>query len=295
MEDFVTDQRDSIHLLFKGSYDDLNLNQDEYLEEFKLKNLKATVIPVLEFQFKNLDHFTKLIKTAKAAKKQINGLIVTSPRVVEALYRAAKIYGQNHSDFLAGFDSDFVFVVGEKSGLEFRTKLGFKFNNRSTECGNARTLAEFILTYCQDRSTVINLLYPKGSRSDNLIEEILARTDRIRVETVVVYETRLSEDILSRSIRAIGALDHPRKSKLILNLIFFSPSGVDAFTKIDQDIFTSEVKSRFSSGEIEVRYSCIGKTTETALTNHRLNVYAVAQKPNPSSLVARILEKTNPT
>lgn len=272
--------KEVIHILFKG-----DTHSNDYVEEFNKNNLKAVSVPALTFEYQHLDQLVKLLKSA-------NGLIITSPRVVEALAIALKTLDANErDDILKRFHPDLVFVVGHKSGQECFTKLNLSYNKQSAASGDGKTLSSFIRSFCNQKSTY-HLLNPKSSRADSTVEDGLIDSEGIQVQSVVVYQTSPAENLEISAIKELRQINIPKQIKaLTLNLIFFSPSGIESFLKVDQDSFIEQVRRTFSLDcGIAIKFSGIGKTTEAALLRNCCIVSCVSDKPDPISLVGSIMK-----
>lgn len=284
-----------IHLLFKGSYDtnkfaqQCDIQRDEYVDEFAKVDQTAITIPILKFQFKNIDQLANLIRDLP--EDSTNGLIIVSPRVVEALERSFGLFDEEtRFDLCRKFDSDLIFVVGTKSAEECESRLDLRYNRQSAECGDGADLIKFIKTYLDNNNTKrrpINLIYPRGSKSDNNIEESLANEKDLIVSSDIFYETTGVDDIYNVMYeRLLYTL--PSKiisNKIVINLIFFSPSGVECFDKLSQPQLVEIFHKIVPDCKIEFRYSSIGKTTENALVSRGLDVFCVSAKPCAESLI----------
>lgn len=282
---------DWINLLFRGDKSLKNCSDDEYVAEFASKNLLAKTIPVLDFYFKNIDELSKLIVgSSDLDSDSAYGLIITSPRVVEGLARAVQYLGDRKSEAFGRFNLDLVFVVGEKTSKECDTKLGLKHNLESSKSGNGQSLARYIKSYCNNiKVSVIKLLYPKSSLSGNLIEDELGSADKIIIDSLIIYETKSISSLKNLLIEELQELKKEvlnSSRKLIINMIFFSPSGVQGFlnNRVQFD-------NMFPSRQVDILYSTIGPTTEAFMSKNNLQVYCVAEKPNPKSLVECLLKK----
>lgn len=285
-------------LLFRGSKLSRQENciapSDEYVAVFEQNGLAATNLPILEFSYKNLDHLQRLLQNLQpTTDREINGLIVTSPRVVEAVELVLGHLGQHKDDVVCRFDERFVFAVGEKSAKELESRLGLSYNLDSTSGGSGGALADHIRTFCDKHTSItrINLIYPKGSLSDETIENNL-RDPRINLNSIVVYETTTNKFIESDIVEHLRTINIPEDvDRVVINHTFFSPSGVDAFRQIDSRRYKSTVQECLSSKIVEFCYSAIGKTTEAALIHNRFEVLSVAEKPNATCLLTSLKDK----
>jgi uroporphyrinogen-III synthase len=299
-----------IHVLLKGERTKgagPGSDQDSaYLHEFARRNLDALHIPILEFNYKNLGSGQVLLATTShSSNSGVVGLILTSPRAVEWVRLA--LHGP-HS-----INPELVFVVGPKTAAECAEKLKINCNPDSIESGSSFELAKLIRGTCSKRNDNIRLIYPKSSLADNTIETALASVANVTLEAIVAYETRalanVKDEIVERLVSYIADDNSNKlrewtnspsgiKLKLMVNFIFFSPSGVDGFCGciglndgLENDVLTRLTGSIKTPAELVTKYSCIGRTTELALRRHNLDVYCVASKPNANSLVEEILSK----
>lgn len=283
-----------VHLLLRG-----DTQSNDFVDEFKKKDLLAVNVPVLSFEYQHLDQLASSLKSLRCenANEEINGLIVTSPRVVEAFSRALELIdAHERSEILKKFHPDFVFVVGHKTGQECIAKLGLDYNKLSADTGNIQALLAFIrdFDYSNDEISTYYLLYPKGSRSDNTVEDELIGSAKIKLQTILVYKTVPTKNLESSAIKELSQISIPKPIDfLVINLIFFSPSGVESFLEVDQDSFIKKARRVFSLDcKIELRFSSIGKTTEAALLRNNCMVHCVSDKPNAISLVSSILRNS---
>lgn len=281
-----------IHLLLKGNRCNA---EDEYLCKFTEKGLRSLTIPVLDFEFVSIKELASSIRAVSEELNKDHGIIITSPRVVEALSRALDLLEPTErASCLKNFNQELIFVVGEKSGKELEKRIAIKYNISSSQTGSGDALCRYIKECCTLRrgSRPIKLLYPKGSRSDGSTElALLEHESDIEIRTVVVYNTypvpNLTENIL-RGLKKFNISDLST-GEIVINLIFFSPSGVSGFLHCDQQEFSTKLNLLAKDLKVTQRYSSIGRTTEAALLEADFPVFCVAEKPNPNSLVHAIL------
>ncbi|XP_015673074.1 uroporphyrinogen-III synthase isoform X2 [Protobothrops mucrosquamatus] len=113
---------------------------DSYIKELGSHGLKATLIPVLAFEFISLQTFSEKL----FHPKQYCGLIFTSPRAVEAvkLGLVDSCKKEAWKNYLREeWNTKPVYVVG-KATAGLVTEIGLK--PQGEDCGNAEKLAEFI-------------------------------------------------------------------------------------------------------------------------------------------------------
>lgn len=276
--------------------------QDDYILEFSRYNLEAVIVPILEFNFRSLDQLADQI-----AQGTTKGLILTSPRVVTAIYEASKMLdSERPTSVLESFDPDLIFVVGHKTAQDCKTKLNCNHNIGSRESGDGLSLARYINSYVNEfirsnkndpehiADAEVVLLYPKGSRADNTIENSLSENQNIVLKPIVVYDTKSIDNISASILGALQSVDDKLSGSedLWLNLVFFSPSGVEGFSAISKAKLCGDIKARFGiAGNIKLSFSAIGKTTETALKRNNYEIFCVAKKPSSSALVEALLDR----
>lgn len=294
-----------LHLLFRSdqaprSTIDYGDQDDDYIVEFRKKNLVAISVPVLEYKFVNIDELSRLLKDSILRNnddQHSTGLIITSPRVVEAIREAVQLIPneQERDKILKGLRQELILVVGEVTGKKCQSKLGIEYNHDAAKTGNGRALADYIeKNFNKSEGATFRLIYPKSSRSDDTIESTFRNSPIIDIKSVVAYETKPVidlETILNNELVKLKKklVEKETNGRMVLNLIFFSPSGLESFLNIDRDKFDRQLKKIFPSHEIEMKYSSIGKTTEAALLRNNLNVHCVPQRPDANSLVESIL------
>lgn len=277
-------------------------DEDDYIKEFRRKNLKAISIPFLKFHFKNSKELCEILK--EAGTPQVNtrfGLIITSPRAVEAIDRALELLSsqEERENILSYFKQELVLVVGQMSGKKCHENLGLKCNEDSTKTGSAEALVMYIQNnFSSSYGSNIRFIYPKSSLSDDKIEKAFEKSSTIRVDSLEAYETKPEPSaVLSTFDMYLPSFNFERdiSDQIILNLIFFSPSGLHTLLKINQEKLELRLCSILKSQKVVVKYTSIGKTTEAALLNNGFEVFCSSEKPNPTSLVESILKRAEQT
>ncbi|XP_076372270.1 uroporphyrinogen-III synthase-like isoform X4 [Tachypleus tridentatus] len=154
----------SIIVLLKGDHD-VN-TEDPYSECLKTLGIHPVIIPVLLFQFANLEELRACLK------REYSGIVFTSQRAVEA-------------------------VTCAMSSLMGETSLGL--DTIGKESGNADDLVPVILRQlipCKESKT---LLFPCGNlRKDSISSGLESKG--IQVEEIVCYHTICHPD-LQRTLR----------------------------------------------------------------------------------------------
>lgn len=217
---------------------------DAYVQALEARGFRVVAEPVLQFTFVH----AAALRDKLRAPESYSGLVLTSPRAVEALRRV-----REGDSLLAPWCTKPVFVVGPKTASEVAT-LGFA--PLGQESGSAEALAAAIARHGPQKP----LLFLSGNRRRDVLPERLT-TAGIVFDELVVYETHPA-----------ASLDVSSHSHLDW-LVVFSPSALDALrhaTGLDRS---------------QVRLVAIGPTTAEALTKAGWTVAAVAAAPTPEAVV----------
>lgn len=213
----------------------------EYVGALERVGFRAICVPVLQFAFRDLASLRALLEQPQA----YGGLILTSPRAVEALAEALG------GALPAGWTGKPAFAVGPRTAEAARA-LGLTV--QSEEAGDADALADIIIAQYQGAP----LLFLCGSRRRDVLPSRLAAAG-MPLREVVVYETHLRD-------LDFGGVPAPDW------LVFFSPSGVEAIEQA-------------RGIELHApRIAAIGATTAAALSEAGFDVAAVAASPTPEAL-----------
>jgi uroporphyrinogen-III synthase len=218
---------------------------DRYVEAFAEAGLRAACEPVLAFRFPNQE---TLIDRLSAADRY-SGLVVTSPRAVQALAKAF----DERPDLHRAWEQATAFAVGPKTAGDLRL---LSLAPAGEEAGGAEALADEIVRRWTPGTGP--LLFLAGNRRRDALPDALDAAG-VPAEEVTVYHTHLRT-----------ALAIPGGAEW---LAFFSPSGVEAVQKaeaVDPGAF---------------RRAAIGPTTAEALEEAGLSADAVAATPSPTGLV----------
>eukprot|EP00004_Rigifila_ramosa_P006756 TRINITY_DN17676_c0_g1_i1.p1 TRINITY_DN17676_c0_g1~~TRINITY_DN17676_c0_g1_i1.p1 ORF type:complete len:252 (+),score=37.14 TRINITY_DN17676_c0_g1_i1:326-1081(+) len=226
-----------------------------------------------------------------------SGLLVTSPRAVEAL----ATLGTLPEIWLRECR---VFAVGPQTA---RAVAGLGFLRVSAvESGGAAALAARIISERDSTHTsAAALLFLAGDKRRRDLPDALAAAG-IKLTEITVYKT--IPGVCASEVRHTS----PRSrfsSEARPAVIFFSPSGVEAveaapslaletiaqtleavFRESNQPLPAADSRCRWSSGWGEFAVIAIGKTTAAALEGSQLfgRVDAVAATPTPSGVVAAL-------
>ncbi len=206
--------------------------------------------PVLEFTLVNQEALHEKLHRPE----DYDGLIVTSPRAVEALAG----FIEESSPTTASWQKKAAFAVGPKTASALRT-LGFEPQGEAA--GSAHKLANVVIRHPFEKP----LLFVCGNRHRHELPNLLRRA-QVAFEVCIVYETRSRTDMASLTKTTPDWL------------VFFSPSGVEAVDRV------------LGMNRATIRCAAIGPTTAAALEAAGWTVDAVAATPTPDALVAAVQE-----
>jgi len=193
----------------------------------------------------------------------IVGLILTSPRAVEAVVLAVK----EDTSILYHWKQMPVYCVGPATDSLARSQLNLQ-RCLGSQSGNSKQLAEKIVLDMKKDSKP--LLYPCSEIARETISCIVEDSG-ISIEKIVVYRTLKSETLEQELPKMLG------KSPIIF--VFFSPSTVEFIkTQLKKNLY--DVKN--------IKAVAIGPVTRDALINSGFSVYATADKPEPTALMHAI-------
>lgn len=221
---------------------------DPYRNAFEAAGFSVSVVPVLQFRFIHQE----ALKARLANPEQYSGLVVTSPRAIEALRRLNR-------SVKPWTDKPF-FCAGPETARQASL---LNFSPQGQQAGSASVLAQFIIKAAPFAKP---LLFLSSNRRRKTLPTRLTKA-QVRFEELVVYETLLRQ-----------SLNWPADQRPDW-VVFFSPSGVEA-AQADQQMNWSTV-----------RKAAIGPTTASALEEKGLGVDAVAQAPEPEALCRAIVEQ----
>jgi len=221
---------------------------DRYVSAFAQAGLRAVCAPVLKFAFLH----QSVLKERLEHRDEYAAIIATSPRVASALERLFA----DREDLAQRWNGASAYALGPKTARRLRD-VGLE--PRGAEAGDAEALASQII----EETPSASLLFLCGNRRRDTLPDRLQAAD-VPFEEVVVYETRLRQDLMLPS------------SGGSTWLVFFSPSGLEAVEQSDSVDLSA------------YRLAAIGSTTGGALEDAGHSVAAVAQHPSPESLVSAI-------
>lgn len=202
-------------------------------------------VPVLEFKFVNESELRQALENPRS----YDGLVVTSPRAVEALTNAMSWLPTEN----VLWHTKAMFAVGPRTASELR-RIGF--NPTGEGSGSAEMLSEYIVHQDFERP----LLFLCGNRRRDTLPALLS-AHGVPFEELCVYA---SEERAELSLAARPLPDW---------VVFFSPTGVMV------------VLHDGGWDLAKVRIAAIGETTAVAVRVRGYRVGATAAEPTPDALV----------
>ncbi|KAI0209720.1 hypothetical protein LSAT2_005611 [Lamellibrachia satsuma] len=186
---------------------------DPYVEVLEKSGFSVKVLPVLSFNFLHLDE----LYDALSSPQSFSSLILTSPRVVQAMERALK--SDNNQSAWSNILRDEwrqipVFAIGQATARAAE-KLGLQTRGENT--GNAVTLAPQILQAVGPNDKPA--LLPCGNLRRETIPAALSEAG-VSINSITVYETIPNPEIKDR-LESIA-----RTQTVPECLVYFSPSGI---------------------------------------------------------------------
>ncbi|XP_030631084.1 uroporphyrinogen-III synthase [Chanos chanos] len=245
---------------------------DPYIKELAAFGLKATLIPVLSFEFVSLNTFSERL----FQPEKHGGLIFTSPRAVEAMKMSieASPMRDEWNMVKEKWNAKSIYVVG-KATASLVQDLGLDPLGEDT--GTADVLSQLILE--REDSRILPLFFPCGSIKREVLPTAL-RENGIPLETLTVYQTARHPD-LEKNLQ-----EYFNQQGVPASITFFSPSGVK---------FCLETVRRLAGQQLDqIKFGAIGPTTADAMQAEGLSVSCSAEKPTPQHLAAGIARTLQP-
>lgn len=239
--------------LFKASAEsDSEEPKDRYISILKANNYSGVSVPCLSFQFQ-IDQLRQCLATPE----KYSGLILTSPRSVEAVKEAV-------AHLPDGWKEKRYYCVGVQTRDTAIRLLGDLPNITGEQCGNAINLSDLIINELPSGS--MPLLFPCSSLKMDILPRIL-KENNIALEITTAYVT----------------VAHPQLEQAVFNLghnalhclVFYSPSGVN---------FTLPFLRKYNLLQGRKVVS-IGNTTAQALKENDIAVDQICAKPTPENLI----------
>ncbi|XP_069674066.1 uroporphyrinogen-III synthase-like [Periplaneta americana] len=247
-------------LIFKAPTEDSISEKDPYKKRIEEAGYKTSYIPVLDFEYFNLN---KLLQHLQNPEK-FSGLIFTSPRAVKAVACLT-----DASALLEVWRNHPTFVVGEGTANVLKNELNLC--GQGSGAGNAGALADIIL---QNRYEY-PLLFPCGNLKRDELPTRLAEGG-VNLVQVTVYRTQVHQQLEQRLQEVVHQSDGFPEV-----VVYFSPSGLK---------FTVPILHKLEVPLEELKFVAIGPTTQEAILDYNLKVWSVASRPTPEHLLEAVLK-----
>ena len=231
---------------------------DPYVAAFAEAGWRAVCVPALAFTYPH----QAALRARLADAAGYAGLVITSPRAVEALARALDALP---AAARAAWAQRPAYAVGPRTAARLRA-LGLA--PTGADAGTAAALATRIASAriacaASADAPARPLLFLAGNRRRDDLPDGL-RAAGVSFEEVTAYVTTVRDDLALPPARWLA---------------FFSPSGLEA-------VQASGSASGGASGER--RHATLGPTTAAALRAAGLAVHAVADVPTPAALARAV-------
>jgi uroporphyrinogen-III synthase len=261
--------------------------QDPYNRLFSEHGFDCIFVPVIERALQHQDQLKTLFE--RSPDSGCLGIIITSKMAATALQNVWETLHEKQATLNLWRDLKF-YQIGTSS-VSIVEGMGFKA--LGSDCGRAEELADYIIENSKVGSNSTALaassspyfLFLCGDKRLGILPAKLKEAGLL-VKEQPVYGTTLStrfsnelEDILLIKERSIDWV------------VFFSPSGVD----VALDVITARQASGCHQ-LTDVRFATIGPTTSNYIHTQsntvglKIEVKAVASKPNPQALLDSIKE-----
>jgi uroporphyrinogen-III synthase len=192
-------------------------------------------------------------------------LVFTSPNGIRCFFEQLKTVQDNYS--LP--ENMKIATVGKKTAAKLAL-----YGHSARFINHGQTGDEFSEELYEQVTDGQQVLLPVGNLARHLIEEKLAgKAEVVRLE---VYQTVMPEVINGDILRRIEADDYEL-------MIFTSPSGIDNFRLLTENIITPSA----------LRIACIGFTTAKAAGNYGIEPVLVASMSNSEGLMVAIADHYN--
>lgn len=229
---------------------------EDYEKAFNKNNYEAIFVEPLQFIFVNKDDLND-----KLLQKDYDGLILTSPRAIEAVSKC-----WDPTKFVI-WNTKRVYTVGDASCHKIKLLLGLEA--LGTTAGNAENLSKIIMGENSDTS---RFLFPCG----NLRSEVLPATLQskgITVDSLTVYETKENENLRNDLMELNNSASNP------CCMVFFSPSGCE---------YIHRQLQTFNNRLFHLPHFAIGNSTAHKIENLGLEIAGVATKPRADSVLESV-------
>ncbi|XP_059470967.1 uroporphyrinogen-III synthase [Neocloeon triangulifer] len=231
---------------------------DPYVEELEKVGFLPKLVPVITFDFFNLD----LLKEKLSNHDKFSGLILSSERCALAVHKSI----EGSESILLPWKSKIVVCAGEATAEKTKNLTGL------SPIFGEKQRAEGIIDLLESTNPTPRLmLNPCGELAasrDSLATGLSLKG--INCECLAVYKT-IPNPCLKSELENIFVKEETEWPKL---LIFFSPSGLKA---VMENLVNCEIINF-------CKLVSIGPSTSTAIRENGFTVWAEAENPNPKSL-----------
>lgn len=246
-------------------------NEDEYHKA--LKNLgvgEVDRIPVLSFEWKNL----KLLKCQLLEDATFSGIILTSPRAVEACQKSIENEDE-WKKFKKVWGEKNVFCVGPKTANEASNRLGLEASLDPKLIGDGHKLGAHIVSFFSDKNGRVKLLLPCSAIAKMYSKDHL---EEAGFEVVInfVYDTIPCPNAAEKLRKGIANSTAPN-----ICLVIFSPSNLDSVLPELKRLMT----------ERDLKIIAIGPTTRKAIEDLEIPVWLTCPSPTPDGLSQALRER----
>lgn len=259
-------------LLLKGEKKD-DAQLDSYISVLDQQGgYDVTCIPVLDFNFTNLD----LLTEALSHPDDYSCLLLTSQRAVEAISKATDADAGDH--LRSSWSQKMTFVVGSATG-QLAESIGLKV--KGSESGHSEKLATILIEdlFSDSHLSSKPILFPCGNLKLETLPSSLQAAG-LTIRCLTVYETT-ADDNLRLNLEAFRT-----NSGCVEFIVFFSPSGVKyAFHLLQQLRFLIS----------DVKLVAIGPTTGKAIVANGGTIWGTSAQPNAEHLLQLLLSHRQKT
>lgn len=228
---------------------------EEYEKAFLDVNYETLFVEPLQFDFINKGELSN-----KLSQKDYSGLILTSPRAVEAVSKC-----WDPTRFVI-WNTKKIYTVGEASRYKIKLLLGLEAVGATS--GSGENLANIIT---KENPENTKFLFPCGNLKTEILPNIL-KASNITVDALTVYETKENDNLRSELMAVSERADASC-------MVFFSPSGCE---------YISRQLQTFSNNLSQLPHFAIGNTTAHKIENLGIEVAGVAAQPKADSLVEAV-------
>lgn len=229
---------------------------DDYDQSFEDSDYEIVYIEPLQFVFVNEDELNQ-----KLSHTEYDGLILTSPRAIEAVSRIW------NTEKTVLWSTKKIYTLGDVSGQKIKNLLNLQPGGMSA--GNAENLANVI----KNENTAAKFLFPCGNLRSETIITVLENKNMI-VDSVTVYDTQESDRLRVNLIDLCNSDSYP------CGLVFFSPSGCEYVHRQLQTIINSKLRT--------LPHFAIGNSTAHKIENLGIEISGVASKPKAENVLETV-------